>query len=75
MTKLEILQSFLQDEILQKEYGITEKEINKIGLNTANSSEMVSLIQNLIMTVEDTNKSPNSMASSINRYLNNKLNN
>lgn len=73
MNKLEILKSFLEDEIIIKKYGIRQKDIDEVTLTSVSSNIMISFLQNLVMVIEDDKYTINTAASNLNNFLENKL--
>ena len=73
MNKLEILKSFLEDEIIVKKYGIRQKDIDEVTLTSVSSNIMISFLQNLVMVIEDDKYTTNTAASNLNNFLENKL--
>ena len=73
MKKIEILKSFLEDDIVKEKYGISQKDIDTVGLTPSSSNVMIAFLQNLVMVIEDDKYTVNTAASNLNTFLENKL--
>lgn len=73
MNKLEILKSFLKDEIIMQKYGISQKDIDEVTPTSVSPNIMISFLQNLVAVVESDKQTINTAASNLNSFLENKL--
>ncbi len=71
MNKLEILKSFLDDDIIKEKYAFSEVEISTVDLVTPSSKPIVELLRHFIHVVEmHTDKTA---SSNIHSFIENQL--
>lgn len=76
MTQLDIVKAFLQDPDIQQKYGLTPDEVSRMTLQTQPNESakiLVDLIKRMVQDVEDTTKTPNAAAATMNLTLENAL--
>jgi hypothetical protein len=76
MLQIELIKSFLQDDEIQKKYGLTPHDVEQMSMTTKfhpQAQYLVNLIKQLVKEVDDQGTTTNSAAARLNAHLENAL--
>ena len=73
MNKLEILKSFLNDDIIREKYFFSETDIAQTDFVTPNAKPIVELLRHFITVVEDDRHTDRTASTNLHTFLENLL--